>query len=154
MSIEDHPVKGILECYYRDYKSLRDKNQELDNFNFHKQFGLVLGVPKTWPVMKSILETVELCLPSNVTFIYSSTLVYREINKEMEQKNMNDEITFFSWQELYVAMTLASTDVLHIQKFRNILQNSCLTVFLGAPGIPDIVDQVRGFCDGCLIVLL
>lgn len=149
----DHPLPYMLCSYYDEYPILREQNQDLDNLNFHKQFGLCLGVPANWPLVSSIFNLVESIKEdkASTVVIYPSTSAYNLMYDAF--KSTSKEITFFSWQELYVAMARAGKDSRELQRFRYILQGTNLAIFFGAPsGVPEVVDQVRGFCEGCLIV--
>lgn len=157
----DHPLLQMLYSYYGEYPALREQNQDLDNLNFHRQYGLCLGVPVSWPLIPSIANLLESLKPKqesprpSAVIIYPSTAVYNSMYAALKTSSEDDPagIIFFSWHELCVAIYRAGKDSRELQKFRHILQGANLTIFLGAPyGVPEVVDQVQGFCEGCLIV--
>lgn len=152
-----HPLVSLLEFYYDNHGPAKEKNVDLDNLNFHLQFGLVIKAPETWPLIPAMSSVVQKAVSGNksVSIVYSSTNVYHTLYNEMKSSGVDvNGVTFFGWTELYVAMDRNRKDSRELQRFRNILQSSDLCIFYGAPtGVPEIVDQVRGFCEGCLIVI-
>jgi len=151
-----HPLLDMMLLYFDHFRETKESNEELDNLNFHRQFGLTLSVPDHWPLLDSIQNIIRHSVDSELrrvggdgtVVIYPSSRIYRDLY-DNEQ-----DITYFSWQEFYVAMDRAGKDARELKRFRHLLENANLIIFCGAPiGIPEIVDQVRGFCEGCLIVL-
>lgn len=148
-----HPLTELLLFYYDNYRSLRREHEDLDNFVFHKQFGLLLGVPQDWPLIKSLARIISSSVNKSdeVVVIYPSTAAFKMIHGELSE---DSSIVFFAWQEMYVAINRANKDTRELQRFRGLLQQASLTIFLGPPdGVPEIVDHVRGFCEGCLIIV-
>jgi len=144
-----HPLLSLLTKYYADFVQLKDLNEDLDNMRFQRQFGLSLSIPETWPLSSAVQHLVGLAKSSAVVIIYSSTEMYHTLSQNISQGN----VSWFSWHEFYVAMDRAGRDTRELQRFRHILQNAKLTVFCGAPSIPEVVDHIRGFCEGCLVIL-
>ncbi len=146
-----HPLLDTMLLYFDHFREQKESNEDLDNLNFHRQFGLTLSVPDNWPLFESIQNIIRHSLDSglhNIIVIYPSSTVYCDLYNEEQN------ITYFAWQEFYVAMDRAGKDVRELKRFRHLLENAHLTIFCGAPiGIPEIIDQVRGFCEGCLVVL-
>lgn len=152
----DSPLQNLLQLYCSQYKSLRESNEDLDNLNFHRHFGLSIGVPSTWHLVPALCSlAMEENERGDVVIIYPSTTMYHEFYSELLHKHgSTSEFTFFSWQELYVSMDRAGKDSRELYRFRNMLQTAVLTLLVGAPlGIPEIENQVMGFCEGCLIVV-
>lgn len=154
-----HPLAAML-CHYCDtFTARKQSHEDLDNLNFHRQHGLSVSVPNDWPIVectKSVIRTLLLDGRKKVIIIYPSTPVYQKISDSIAHMGFVDEpdLLYFAWQEIYVAMDRAGKDNREIQRFRQLLQEADLVLFFGAPlGIPEVVDQVRGFCEGCLIIL-
>ncbi len=144
-----HPLVDLLIRYYKEFEELRLGNEELSDLNFQKEFGLHINIPKHWDYIQAVKEVVSIC-KKNTVIIYPSTDVYKTVSGEFD----NGGLSYFSWHELYVAMDQASSDARPLTRLKGLLLNADLTIFLGAPvGHPEITEQVRSFCPGCLIVL-
>jgi len=124
--------------------------------NFHRQHGLSISPPRDWPILeciKDLVDEVSQTSENHITIIYPSTQAYKSLSSLEEHTTAPNPLVFFAWQELYVAMDQAGKDTRELQRFKHILETSHLTIFFGAPiGIREVVDQVRGLCEGCLII--
>ena len=154
--MNEHPLTSLLESYCKDFNVLKDQNQDLDNFRFQSRFGLSVTVPETWPLVDSVGKIVEYAgsMPytGDIVIVYSSTKMYRSLLSTIKD---GLPVVYFSWHEFYVAMDRVNKDARDLQRFKKALEKSPLTVFCGAPiqTMPEVVDQIRGFCEGCLIIL-
>jgi len=117
-SLKTHPLLDIILLYFNQFQETKELNEELDNLNFHRQFGLTISVPDNWPLSESIHDIIRYSLDSglhNIIVIYPSSKVYRDLYSKEQ------DITYFAWQEFYVAMDRAGKDVREIRRFRYLL---------------------------------
>lgn len=147
-----HPLQSLVVEYYRTFDQIKREHEELDSLSFHRQYGLAIGVPSHWPYAAAIADTCNLAISkekNKIAIIYGSTALYRELADILPTA-----VNYCSWQEIYVAMDRSGKDAREIKRFRSMLSECDLVFFCGAPvSIPEVWDQVRGFCDGCLIIL-
>ncbi len=153
---DTHPLVDVLKFYCKESQSDRDANEDLSNLDFHRKFGLHLHVPSSWPMLPSVVNLLmSVGGRDNVVIIYPSTAVYTSMSDSINDCAVHMcSVNYFAWHELYVAMDRVNSDASGMMKFKMLLNNADLVVFLGAPStICEILDQVRCFCDGCLILL-
>ncbi len=151
MNKEDtHPMIDMLTLYHKSFEDLKRSNEEMGNLEFQKQYGLSLTPPSGWPFVKAIKSLVQVSMPGNVVIIYSSASMYRTIYDTIG----NGKISYCSWHEIYVAMHTATIDQRAMKHFKDMIGSADLTIMVGAPfTFPDLIDQVRVYCESCLIIL-
>lgn len=155
--MNDHPMIQLLLSYYEDSLRWKEQRQDLSPAGFNRDYGLTIQGPSEWPYNEAIKALAESAIQqraASVVIIYSSTSQYDGISKFLEKNDVvTHKVSYLSWQEIYSAMQLVNNDARLIQGVRDRLSNASLVLFMGAPsGVPEVVDQVRAFCDGCLIV--
>lgn len=144
-----HPLYDLLLSYYKDYHTYRELNEDLENNQFHIEHGLTIKVPSRWPLRGAIKHVVNSLGTEKLLVIYSTSNVYRDM-----QKAIGDRAEYISWHEIFSAMRLTSSDATLMRRVRTKLSEASLTFFVDAPtSIMDVLDQVRGFSNGCLIVI-
>jgi len=149
-----HPLLELLLTYHDEFCNLKEENRDLDSYAFNRCYGLSISVPNNWPLYDSIKAVIKHSMESQfpkepgVVVIYHSSTAYRSLY------DVKYSTHYFAWQEFYVAMDRAGKDARELKRFKHMLENADLTIFCGAPvAIPEVIDQVRAFCEGCLIVL-
>lgn len=155
--MNDHPMIRLLLAHYRDSLHWKEQRQDLSPAAFNREFGLMLQGPADWPYHEAIRAVTESAIESkaaSVVIIYASTAQYDGISKFLEKGGINTSyVSYLSWQEIYSAMQLVNNDARLIQGVRDRLREASLVIFVGAPiAVPEIIDQVRAYCDGCLII--
>jgi uncharacterized protein YegP (UPF0339 family) len=84
-----------------------------------------------------------------VLIIYSDTANYRQIYEVL-----GNNAQYMAWTEIYTAMHRATEDVRLIQHVKDVISNAQLTIFMNAKAAArDVIEQVKKFADGCLIIL-
>lgn len=147
---DSHPMVDMLLLYHETFESLKRQNEEMGNLEFQRQYGLSLTPPSGWPFVKAIQSLVDSTPNCNVVIIYSSASMYRTIYDTVG----NGEISYCSWHEIYVAMHTATVDQRAMKHFKDMIGSADLTIMVGAPfTFPDLIDQVRAYCENCLIIL-
>lgn len=155
--MNNHPMIQLLLAHYRDSVHWKEQRQDLSPASFNREFGLTIQGPSEWPYKEAIKAVTEAAIETrahNVVIIYGSTAQYDAISKFLESGGINTSyVSYLSWQEIYSAMQLVNNDARLIQGIRDKLSEANLVFFVGAPvAVPEIIDQVRAFCDGCLII--
>ena len=145
--MREHPLTQLVELYCDEYPALREKYLDLPSLQFHRDFGLLVKAPETWPVYKAIEVAVNKF--TNTIIIYSAASSYRDLYEKF-----GDDVKYFSWHEVYTGMMIARSDVRSVHRIKGLLAEARLTIFLDPPNaLPEVIDQVRGFSNGCLMVL-
>lgn len=165
----DHPIKNILEEYIKEWKELKNSknNYETDSLTFQKKHGLQIKTPESWPIYSAMAESIDSGGFRNVVIIYSSTNSYHKAydacNKlanygeltEGSYTSLEDcRILYFSWHELYYAMQTATQDSLNFKRLKSMITNADCVFFLDiSTANVEVVNQVKGMCECCLIGL-
>lgn len=138
-------IYDLLKKYIKESRQNREENLDLNNLMFHQKYGLVMQLPHNWSynLLKIIQDTTEKTL-----IIFPSTAKYRILYEEI-----GEALTYISWHEIYTGMQMTPSDVRYIQRAKAILADAELTFFLDPPLLPELIDQVRGYTNGCLVVL-
>lgn len=152
----NHPLSTVLESYALNWSALREQHQDLNDLSFNTNYGLQIRVPRSWPtisVAKKFCGWANASLDKrHILVIYPSTPVYSEFSKELDAGTA--EVSYFAWHELYVAMMRAPQDTRPMKELRARMESADVVLFLGfSEAVPDVLDQVRGLCAGCLILL-
>lgn len=153
---KEHPFFGLLLHYYNNFSKLRDCHLDMSSFDFQKNFGLFIQtVPNSWPYLDSVALLMNDVLKKinrstkQIVVIYPSTKIYKSLSSQVDC----DDILYMSWHEIYSSLALSNRDVRGINKYKESISNAELTLFIGAPALPELIDHVCGYCDGCLIIL-
>lgn len=154
----DHELLALLKQYVLDFDELKDRHGDIDNVAFNRHFGLLIDPPADWPNLEIIAELIHWAEQNGVRgtyrgkkvlIIYPDTSTYDQISKLIQTK-----VNYFAWHELAVAMNRAAADMQHIRSLRSKIESADLVIFIGVMNaLPEVVDQVRGFCTSCLILL-
>lgn len=154
-----HPLIQLVRYYCENFPLVKREHEELDNLSFHRQYGLSIGIPSDWPYVETInetlqaFETLSTASSRKYVIIYSSSSMYSQISSALAVPPKMADISYHAWQEIYVAMDRASKDTREIKRFSLLLSAADVVFFCGAPSsIPEVLDQVRGFCEGCLVI--
>lgn len=149
LKIDNHPLTLMLQLYCSQYASLREDHLDMNNnLAFQRQYGLEMRVPD-WPVLECVKYLVMTRKDfSKIIVIFSSTQAYGDIYAALERR-----VEYISWQEIFAGMQIANMDIRDFQKVRGLLESSDLTLFMDPPPLRDVVDQVRGCTNGCLVML-
>ncbi len=152
MNIKHHPLTQLLMKYCEEYPDCKDQHLDLPNQAFHQQFGLAIQVPSSWPVLESMKHVLEAnsFQRSKTAIIFSTIADYQNLHEAFG----GDDIQYFSWHELFSGLHLANTDIRHIRKVKNMLTEASYVFFLDPPeAISTVLEHVRGFTNGCLVIL-
>lgn len=145
----EHPLLFLLKQYCVDYRALRDANLELDNDRFHRKFGLSLGLPETWPILECINELYGTLRDHKVVVVFPTTSLYREL-----YTLLGNDVTYYSWHEIYTSVHLSSHDVRTWHQIRATLQEATYVFFIKAlSAAPEVVSQIAANVNGCLITI-
>jgi hypothetical protein len=150
---EVHPIIQLLVKHYRDFRKWKDARADLSPAAFNREFGLLIQGPAEWPYVDAVHQVCKQAITegaSSVDIIYGSTAQYDKISKTLyDSQNI---LFYMSWQEIYTAVQLVGNDARLLQTIRDKLSKADLVFFMGAPlAVTEIIEQVRAFCDGCLI---
>lgn len=148
-----HALHELIGTYYDGFADLKEKHEDEGNLSFQQSYGLVVQAPKTWPVIEVAVDALNLELHHSnyAMLIYSSTQIYQQVYHGLSDP---DDVYYLSWHEIYVAMGRSSTDARELLEIKRKISSMRLIVFLGASSAyPEVVDQIRMFCSGCLILL-
>lgn len=154
----EHQFLALLKRYVTDFPGFKDRHADLSNVAFNRNFGLLIDPPSDWPSLQSVAELIAWNLnkdPKNhgVLVIYPDTSTYDALSK-MLTKVPDVKVNYFAWHEMYVAMSRAGSDTEYIRMLRDKIELANLVIFIGvANALPEVVDQVRGYCTSCLILL-
>lgn len=140
----------LIKRYCEDYAVLRENNLDLSNVAFHRRYGLFLQVPASWALLEIAVSVLKSSEKPNNMVVFSSSSSYRYLYDTLPQ---DDTMQFLSWHEIFSAMHTASTDARYVQKIKLMLSSADLVLFVDPPSITEVLDQVRGFVSGCLVVL-
>jgi hypothetical protein len=157
MNENEHPIVSLLKHYVRSFSSIKQNYEDLDNVTFNRNYGLEINIPQCWPNAEAVVELIKWAAAQPMGFkeflvIYPSTAIYDKVSKNL---NLDlQQVSYFSWHELAVAMNRVQNDMQHIKNLRAKIESADLVVFLGtSSALPDVIDQVRGFCTSCLIMV-
>lgn len=147
-------LKQLFLDFYNSWKPQEDLNP----FLFQQQYSLRVDIPKGWEYIDAIRALISVCSEdksrftgTDIVIIYPNSDLYREF-----YSLAGDNASYFSWQELHVAMDRANAnkDRTELSKHRELLSNARLTIFVSPPvGYIEVVDQVYGMCINRLIVI-
>ncbi len=155
----DHPLDALLKQYIEDFFIFKKENEELDNLSFHRKFGLQIDPPIDWPTVEAIkaasLHAIRKLGRTNFAVVYSTTEVYNQVSKVMEEVRQEGYNIFYcSWHELYSAASRVSEDTTYIRHLKGQLMNADIVFFIGAStAIKDVLDLVKASTTGCLITI-
>jgi len=154
----EHALKSILEQYMVNWQELKTSNDELDPFTFQMNLGFQIKPPDSWPVYECMAEAIKLAPFRNVVVIYSSTQSYKFTHGACGEgfgiQGSNINITYFSWHELYYAMQTTAVDTLNFNRLKSLLVGADCVFFLDmSRANAEVVNQVKGTCECCLIGL-
>jgi hypothetical protein len=153
--MSDHAFTLLLKQYVSDFKKIKSENEEIGNIEFNRSYSLSVNPPKHWPIYDSLEDMLSYAQTlgfHNFVLVYSSTEVYNKLSKSLDGHGFN--IDYFSWHEMYSAMSRVQEDVSYVRRFKEMLRNADLVVFVGASmALPVVIDQVLGSTSGCLILL-
>lgn len=155
--MNDHPLIRLLLSHYRQSNYWKEERQDLSPAAFNREYGLAIQGPSEWPYLEAIKTVTDDALSNDahsIVIIYGSTAQYDSISKYLgESDRRRSSLSYLSWQEIYSAIQLVNNDARLIQTIRDRLSGADLVFFMGAPlEVSEVTDQVRAFCDGCLIV--
>jgi hypothetical protein len=154
--MDEHPLIRLLLSHYQDSVYWKEVRADLSPAGFNREFGLTIQGPSEWPYHEAIKIVADEAIANKATsvvVIYGSTAQYDAISKVIDSESLVSRVSYLSWQEIYSAMQLVNNDARLIQIVRNRLAEANLVFFVGAPlGVSEVIDQVRAFCDGCLII--
>ena len=148
----DHPLLQLLKQYVNDVSKVRERHRDLNDLEFNTTYGLTIHAPAHWPVIESVQDLLEywqgFC--DKFLIIYPSTSVYTSVSQDLNVPN----VSYFAWHEMYVAMIRSSQDTRFIRDLRSRIEESKMVIFLGfSEAMPEVIDQIRGLCRECLILL-
>lgn len=150
----DHPLVKLILRYFDEFEDRKDKNADISPLNFNRRYGMFLDVPEDWPWVDAISDVVKLAWEKSkakckTTIIYPSTDIYNTMSSILPN------IHFISWHEIFVAMTRTNSDARHLRNIKERLVESGLVIFIGASAsVPrEVIDQVQGLTEGCLLIL-
>jgi hypothetical protein len=144
----NHPLTDFLTFYYKCYAGFKQENPDLSNLDFHQKYGLYINGPVDWPYVDGIKELVDVASKGNIVIIYSSTDMYHKIYKGIGEDN---RASYLSFADIFYAI---HRDQDALRGIKNRLSNSELVICAGTLTAADeVLTQIRGFCDGCLVML-
>ncbi len=151
-----HPLVKLLLSHYQNFRQWKEARVDLSPAAFNREFGLLIQGPSEWPYTSAIRAVCDEAISlraSNIVIIYGSTAQYDKISKFLgASESRSNHVSYMSWQEIYSAMQLVANDARLIKTLRDRLASADVVFFMGAPlAVTEIIDQVRAFCDGCLI---
>lgn len=155
-----HPLADLLIRYYQEFDEFKEEHQDEAPLAFNQSYGLYIDVPSAWPWLDAVRSVVSLAYQEGdekVVIIYSSTRSYDELSDAFyddPRVSTRNPIVYISWHEIYTAMHMASKDSRLFKALRDKISSANLCIFVGATNAPaDVVDQIRGLVEGCLIIL-
>lgn len=144
-----HPLTQMIKMYCDQYHDLREGNLDLQPMAFHRRYGLAVQAPHSWNILTAVKHVInEETIGPKIVVIFGSTESYHKIYKELQ-----DQVNYLSWHEIFTGIHTAATDVRYFQKSKEMLTEAGLTFFLDPPDIPEVMNQVCGQTTNCLIVL-
>lgn len=152
-------IYDLLHQYIVENHRSREDNLDLNNLMFHRRFGLVVRLPHNWSYMDALIKTMKSSTASKILIIFPSTMMYHILYKAVDESTIDGEeyiahgLTYISWHEIYTGMQMTSSDVRYMQRAKAILANAELTFFIDPPPLPELMDQIQGHTNGCLVVL-
>ena len=155
-SMEEHPLVNLLVDHYRDSVKWKESRGDLSPAAFNREYGLLIQGPSCWPYLESMRAVCNVAITNGTTsiaVIYGSTSQYDVISKNLgKEENRARHLFYMSWQEIHSAMMLVNNDARSLHVIRDRLTKADVVFFVGAPlAVTEMIDQVRAFCDGCLI---
>lgn len=154
---ENHPLIELMKRYVIDFQVIKSANEDLSNTQFHKQHGLCIDVPESWPLWQAVYDAVDMGVQqnfSNFVVVYSSTKIYDQISRTLETLESEHavKVEYFSWYELAVAMNMARDDIRDFNRLKAKLASADVVFFLDAStALNEVQELIRGTCIGCLI---
>ena len=158
-----NPLTNLLVEYVKSLPEMRKKyEEEGDSRHIQKECGMMIRPPSSWSIYEVVVPVVFAGRFKHVTVIYNSTESYKKVHEACcSSIDTHDDITavtenlnFFSWHEMFYAMSTVQENSLNIQRLKSIITSSDCIFFLGAINAPpDVLSQVKGIYDGCLICL-
>ena len=140
----------LIIDYVKSQDAFHEENLDLSNRIFHREYGLTIHLPRSWSYLEVLLKVIQE-VSKKTLIIFPSTAAYRRLYEDLEPaRNL---LTYISWHEIYTGMQMASSDVRYMQRAKTILSDAELTFFLDPPPFPELIDQVRGHTNGCLVIL-
>lgn len=146
-------IKELLHEHIKNSHAQREENLDLNNLMFHRKYGMSIQLPSNWSYMDALLDVLNTSSQKKSLIIFPSTVMYHTIYKRVEDEGLGGNLSYVSWHEIYTGMQMTSSDVRHMQRTKALLMDSELTFFLDPPPMVELVDQVRGHTNGCLMVL-
>lgn len=147
-----HPLVGLVTYYLDEYDQLRDEYRHLSNLEFHRTYGLRVDGPLTWPYPDVIKEMGGLV--HGLTIIYSNVKVYEQCRDALKEKERRESVGYMSYYELKDAIHEADRDHRLLDRFKDMLRESKVVLFMGASvARPEVLDQIRHLTDHCLILV-
>lgn len=147
-----HTLLSLLMKYYNDYDGYREVSESSNNLQFHNEYGLSLKVPKEWNVFGVIdlfIDKLQREHNSAILIIYSNSASYKTLLSVA-----GDRASYISWHEIFTARQLVHTDASQIKYVRSVISASDVVLFMSPPyHINEVIEQVRAFTDGCLILI-
>lgn len=154
-AMDEHPLVELLLAHYRDSREWKEARSDLSPAAFNREFGLLIQGPSEWPYKEAVRKVCDEAISlgaSSIGVIYGSTAEYDRLSKFLASDSRLKHLFYISWQEIYSAMQLVSNDARLLQTIRDRLTEADVVFFMGAPlPVVEIIEQVRAFCDGCLI---
>jgi len=144
---EDHPMIDLLTFYYRNFDSLKSAHVDMSNIDFQREYGITLIPPSGWPYVAAIKSIVEESARRETVIVYSDAQMYTKLYEEIG----NGEVSYCSWYEIYHAVNNVQSNPSPMRHFKDLLSSANLVIIIGSPA--GLLDQIRGHCEQCLIVL-
>lgn len=151
-----HPLVDLIEeYYYSSFPKSKEKNIDLSNFEFNKNFGFFIDCPIDWPYIDAIqnilLRPDMIQEIPNVVIIYSWTELYDKIKLQLNNL-VNISIKYISWSDIFVGISRQDADLRLIQSVKEKFNKAHLVVFFGASScLREVHDWICGNCSCCLI---
>ncbi len=161
MESKVHSIVEMLKTHWSEFAEQKEEHADLDPLTFNRKYGLYIDPPSTWPTIEAVVSTCFGASPEDsVLIIYPTTQSYKDVSKlfswysENAQASHPSNVSFISWHEIFSAMSRVSEDARILKRIKERLVDANLVFFLGASeAISDVINQVRGYCDGCLIII-
>jgi hypothetical protein len=156
LPMDEHPLVELLVAHYRDFVKWKESRGDLSPAAFNREYGVLIQGPARWPYLEAVRAVCDEAVGSGATsvvVIYGSTPQYDSISKNLgKNEDRAKHLFYMSWQEIHSAMMLVNNDARLLQEIRNRLTKADVVFFVGAPlAVTEMIDQVRAYCDGCLI---
>jgi len=161
-NIVEHELHGILAAFIRTFPDNKESNLSLSNTEFHDSYGLEMKVPSHWPLLDAIVSVINefTQVPAvrkpgsenkKVILFYPTVDVYNQVSPQIDS---SVEINYVLRADMFMAVYQASEDARTIQRLNEEIKRADLIVWYGSPTrSPNVVDYVKRFCSGCLLVV-